>query len=369
MKAFQCACGQPLFFDNVSCLKCGSEVGFDPVDQALGALAPDGEARWRFQTAPAHSPVRFALCANRAAASACNWLIREGDDDTQCLSCRLTRTIPNLSLPRNPERLRNIESAKRRVLFALLNLRLPILPRKSDPERGLEFDFLEALPGEPRVVTGHASGVITIDVAEADAEHREKHRESLTEPYRTLIGHFRHELAHYYWDLLIRDTTWIAPFRELFGDERAEYPAALERHYREGPPADWNTRWISAYAAAHPWEDWAESWAHYLHLEATLETIEHFGLALAKPPFRADPFSMDALWRQEPEKDARNFLTRINTWITLTAVLNEVSRSMGQPDLYPFILNAPSVKKLHFVHCVIHHPPPARDASALRKTG
>jgi hypothetical protein len=43
----------------------------------------------------------------------------------------------------------------------------------------------------------------------------------------------------------------------------------------------------------------------------------------------------------------------MNAWVELTAVMNELSRSMGQRDLYPFVLSPMAVTKMHFVHLVI----------------
>jgi len=171
-----------------------------------------------------------------------------------------------------------------------------------DGPAGLAFDFLESLPGEPGVMTGHASGLITINVAEADDDYREQNREGLREPYRTVLGHLRHELGHYYWDVLVRDSEWLEPYRELFGDERASYGDALNRHYQQGPPPDWANRYISSYSAMHPWEDWAETWAHFLHIRSTLETVTSYGLDTSHTPLRVTPFTRDVLYRHGGEK-------------------------------------------------------------------
>lgn len=354
MKAFSCACGQPLFFDNLHCLACGREAGYDPATRTFGAIEPAGAGLW-LRAGDARDPrLAFRTCAHRAAASACNWLIPAGAPEAVCLSCRLTRTIPALDRPRNAERLREIETAKRRVLYALQSLDLPIEPKRDAGDRaGLAFDFLEPLPGAPGVTTGHADGLITLNVAEADPDYREQHREGLQEPYRTLVGHFRHELGHYYWDRLVWASEWLEPFRALFGDERASYAEALDRHYREGAPPGWPNRCISAYASMHPWEDWAESWAHYLHIRSTLETVQSFGLDTTRTPLRVTPFARDVLHRNQGGAPDADFLDWINAWVVLTATLNEVSRSMGQPDVYPFVMNGPAVTKLHFVHTVI----------------
>ena len=352
MQAFQCACGQPLFFANLTCLGCGSEVAYDPRRRLLGPLDRHADGLWAFQGDAREPKPLFRLCTHRTAAAACNWLVPAEDPAAFCLSCSLTRTIPALDRPRNADRLRDLEAAKRRVLFSLQNLKLPIVSKTHDPE-GLAFDFLESLPDAPPVLTGHAAGVITLNVAEADADYRDKHRDLLQEHYRTVVGHLRHELGHYYWDVLVCDTSWQESFRALFGDERDDYGQALERYYTEGPPADWQGRFISRYAAAHPWEDWAETWAQYLHIRSTLETVTAYKLDISQSPLKATPFGTDALFMPEPAEAGAAFLAWINAMVVLAAVLNETARSMGQPDTYPFVLNRPTVTKLHFVHCVI----------------
>jgi hypothetical protein len=353
MRAFQCTCGQPLFFHNSRCLACGAEVAFDPVELRLNALVPMGDGTWTLGGDTRAAPPRFRWCAHRTLAAACNWLVPAQTPHDACLSCRLTRTIPDLSRPKNPQRLQAIEAAKRHVLFGLMSCGLSIVPKADDDARGLAFDLLEPLPGGPPAVTGHAGGLVTINVAEADDDYREMHRESLKEPYRTVIGHLRHELGHYFWDTLIRDGAWLEAFRQLFGDERTNYGDALARHYRNGPPPDWPDRFISSYAASHPWEDWAETWAHYHHMRSTLQTVASFGLAIADVPLRITPFGRDVLYDRDAAS-AGEFLDWVNAWVVLTAVLNETSRSMGQPDVYPFVLNRSVVTKMHFMQCVMH---------------
>jgi hypothetical protein len=354
MQAFSCVCGQPLFFHNLHCLNCGRDVGYDPEVRTLWAVEPTQDGLFVSPQDTRAPRVAMRECAHRTTAAACNWLIPAHAPETICRACQLTRTIPPLDRPRNAERLREIEAAKRRVLYALQRLDLPLEPKRGPDDRaGLAFDFLEAIPGEAPVITGHADGLITLNVAEADPDYREKHREGLHEPYRTLVGHFRHELGHYYWDRLVWNSEWLEPFRELFGDERASYTDALDRHYREGPPADWASRCISSYASMHPWEDWAETWAHFLHIRSTLETVSGFGLDTTRSPLRVTPFTRDVLYRHHGGAPDEGFLKWINSWVVLTATLNEVSRSMGQPDIYPFVMNGPAVTKLHFVQTVV----------------
>lgn len=367
MKAFLCACRRPLFFHNTRCPACGAEVAYDPAARLLGPVADAGDGTLTIANDARTPPPRFRYCEYRTQAALCNWLVAADSAETECLSCRLTRTIPDLSRPKNASRLAELETAKRRVLYGVMSFGIPIVPRSEDTDRGLAFDFLESLPGGPPVLTGHAGGVITLNVAEADNDYRERHRESLNEPYRTIIGHLRHELGHYYWDRLIGGTEWLPKFRALFGDERADYATALKNHYRNGPPADWPHRYISSYAAAHPWEDWAEIWAHCLHIGSTLQTLGNYDLDISHVRLPITPYGPDALYDPDPLDEGNAFLAWINAWLVLTGVLNETSRSMGQPEIYPFAMNRSVVTKMHFVQCVIRQydegrisaPPPS----------
>ena len=352
MKTFQCSCTLPLFFHNLRCLACGTEVAYDPSSQMLGALTATGDGAWTM-TGDIRQPARrFRFCSRRSEAAVCNWLIPADEAETDCLSCRLTRTIPDLSRPKNATRLLAIEAAKRDLLFSLQSWGLPIDPKTDEAPGGLAFDFLESVPGGPRVLTGHASGLITINVAEADNDYREQNREALKEPYRTVLGHLRHEVGHYYWDVLIWDTEWLPRFREVFGDEQEDYAEALKRNYSEGPRADWAASCISSYASSHPWEDWAECWAHYMHIRSTLQTAASYGIDIRRARVVVSPFPPDVLYRRQ-SKQSRALLEWINAWLILTTVLNETARSMGQPDVYPFALNRGVVTKLSFIHEVV----------------
>jgi len=68
--------------------------------------------------------------------------------------------------------------------------------------------------------------------------------------------------------------------RELFGDETTDYGAALGSYYREGPKPDWNRHYVTAYASSHPHEDWAETFAHYIHIVDTLDSARAYGIGL-----------------------------------------------------------------------------------------
>ena len=288
MKIFHCDhCGHLLFFESTSCVSCGHRVAYLPDLQVVTSLEPDSADILRSVRSEARQ-CGYRVCANLAIEGTCNWAVPVDDDHPLCASCRLTRVIPNLGNPGNAAAWYRLEVAKRRLLFTLMELGLPVPSRTDDPEHGLAFEFLaDPEPGGPPVLTGHADGVITINIAEADDAERERRRAAMHEPYRTLLGHMRHESGHYYWDRLIRGTTSdLDAFRAIFGDERADYAAALARYYQTGRPADWQDQFVSAYASAHPWEDWAETWAHYLHMVDTLETAAACGLSLR--PRRAD---------------------------------------------------------------------------------
>lgn len=302
---------------------------------------------------------RWRRCSNLDTPSACNWLVAAGDrqltehsEAPLCRACRLTRTLPDLSVPENAEHWLRIANAQRRLVSTLIALGLPVRSQVEDPQQGLAFDLLRAPQGGPPVVTGHADGLITLDVEEADDSTRERRRHGLREPYRTLLGHLRHECGHYYWWRLVDGSPWLEPFRAVFGDERADYAAALQRHYAEGPLANWGSQHVSAYASSHPWEDWAETWAHYLHLVDTLDTARSFGLDGERVELdyeRFGPPSLEGSGDTTPEP----FLDLVNGWMELTGVLNELSRAMGLPDFYPFVLSGPTLRKLHLVHRVV----------------
>jgi hypothetical protein len=242
-------------------------------------------------------------------------------------------------MPGNRVRWAEMERAKRQLVFTLSALRLPLVPKTDDLERGLAFDIKADSAGE-RVVTGHAEGLITLNLAEADAPIRERVRADMNERYRTLLGHFRHESGHYFWERLIRDRERQAPFRDLFGNETRDYGASIAAHYANGT-APRSGDYISAYASSHPWEDWAETFAHYLHMIDTLETAQHFGLSgeLAARPSVPKVGDFELLFSE---------------WTELTVAMNALNRSMGLPDAYPFAISPAVRDKLEFVHRAIH---------------
>lgn len=350
MKRFECGhCRAAVYFDNTICVGCGRQLGYLPDQFAMAALDPETQT-WQASADGRHT---YAPCDNRQY-DACNWLRPAESSDGRCFACRHNRTIPDLSVAANVAHWRRIELAKRHLFYSLMRWRLPIPDRIFDPDKGLVFDFLSDVVRpegtvEP-VMTGHDSGLITLNIAEADDAERERRRTSMGEPYRTLLGHFRHEVGHYYWDLLVWDRGKVERSRQVFGDETQDYGEALQRHYANGPPPEWQRAFISSYATAHPWEDFAETWAHYIHMVDALETAQVFGIDVSAALAAGAALAGDGAFDPYHAADAR---TLAAAWVPLTIAINSVNRSMGQPDLYPFVLSPAVVAKLEFVHEII----------------
>jgi hypothetical protein len=351
VKVFHCDhCRQLVFFENTECVSCAHRLAYLPDLGVVGSLEPAGEGTWRSPLARSGGNT-YRLCRNYSEEQICNWTVRADDLQPLCVSCRLTRVIPDLGHPEGRLAWYRLEVAKRRLVFTLLSLGLPVLNRDEDPQCGLAFEFKADTPDrEGAVLTGHREGVIIINVAEADDAERERRRKSVHEPYRTLLGHVRHESGHYYWDRLIGRGPHLEQFRSLFGDERRDYAEALHVHYETGGPADWQSQYVSAYASVHAWEDWAETWAHYLHMVDTLETAEACGLSLR--PRRPDEPSLDNL-PQAPASADVMFTALIDNWFAVTYLLNNLNRGLGLADAYPFVLSEPAIEKLQFVHDVV----------------
>ncbi|MGF7162073.1 hypothetical protein FHS85_003716 [Rhodoligotrophos appendicifer] len=350
MKLFECQnCGNLVYFENTSCEACGHRLGYLPMMSDLSALQGDDDL-WRPLADPDHL---YRFCAN-SQQNACNWLIPDESHERFCTACRHNRTIPDLSRGEYRERWRRLEIAKHRLIYTLLALELPLQNKVDNPEHGLAFDFMADpdAPTEdsPRVMTGHENGIVTINLIEADDVTRERLRSEMNEPYRTLLGHLRHEVGHHYWERLVRDGPWHAAFRATFGDERQDYGQALRRHYSEGPPPDWREHFVSSYATSHPWEDFAETWAHYLHIVDTLETGASFGLSVDPLVENAPHVKMDDSFSPYRMSSVEEIVA---AWFPLAFAANNLNRSMGQPDLYPFILPEPAIHKLGFIHDLI----------------
>jgi len=340
MRDFTCpTCGQRLAFENSRCLSCGSALGYS-LDEGVLLVIARGEAS---EQAGAVDASEYRLCANMYAAK-CNWLVKaDGGVEGQgrlCTSCALTRTRPSDADPDWMAAFATAEQAKRRLVAELVELKLPIVGRDKDPQYGLAFDLLSSRT--EKVFTGHEDGLITLDLAEGNDVHRERLRVAMDEPYRTLLGHFRHEIGHYYFYRLVGSSPdYLSRATELFGDAEADYQAALDRHYSEGAPAGWKSDYVSSYATMHPAEDWAETFAHYLHIRDTLDTAAAFGFAPAGATFDRRMLGPSG------------FDTLVEMWLPLSWSLNMVNRSMGRDDLYPFVLAGPVLNKMRFIHTVI----------------
>jgi len=354
MKTFHCQyCGHPLFFENVQCLQCESEVAFLPDRMNMAAIEPAedaGEGVWRPRgRGKKRSSTRYRLCHNHTAQNACNFAVPSDDPNPLCAACRLTRVLPDLSVPENPARWYRLEVAKRRLFYTLGKLGLLATTPRDGAADGPIFEFLADLPGQP-VMTGHAQGLITINVSEADDTERVRRRVAMHEPYRTLLGHFRHESGHYYWDRLIDEGGRVESFRKVFGDERQDYQQSLQAHYaRGGTLPDWQENFVSEYATSHPWEDWAETWAHYLHMVDLLETAASYNTRLTIPGQEVEVDEVvNPLETGHPDLDAL-----VEQWVPVTLLLNSLNRSLGQEDAYPFALSQAALEKLRYVHDVI----------------
>jgi hypothetical protein len=350
MKLFRCqACDQVLYFENTRCERCGHVLGFLPEASQLSALEPEAGGLWR----PLAAPEQARRFCDNARYEACNWLVPEGSTGALCAACRHNRMIPDLTILANLPPWRRIQDAKRQLVYAFQQLKLPLANRIEDPAHGLAFDVLADPLDDtsPKVMTGHEEGIITIALAEADDTERERRRAAMGEPYRTPLGHLRHESGHHFWDLLVRGGGRLDECRALFGDDTQGYAAALQAHYTNGAPADWQNAHVSAYATAHPWEDFAETWAHYLHIVDTLEMASAFRLSVQ--PRVARTGDLDARIDIDPYR-VRGARELVEAWLPLTYAVNSLNRCMGTPDLYPFVLSPPAIAKLDFIHRLVH---------------
>ncbi|MEZ0390538.1 MAG: putative zinc-binding metallopeptidase [Verrucomicrobium sp.] len=342
MQKFTCDCGHILFFATTQCPRCQREVGYEPESSTLLLVgATTGMRR----------------CENGLLHGVCNWLIPIQSAERLCVSCRLNRTIPDLSLERNLMLWSRMETAKRRLLYTLLRLGIRLPSKAEDPKEGLAFDMVSTVLN-PEVTTGHLNGVITVNLEEADDTYRQINQQQLGESNRTLVGHFRHESAHYFWQRFLSEADWAAPlrvaFRERFGNEWLDYAAALSSHYAFGAPPEWDQKFITAYAASHPWEDWAETWAHYLQIVDGMETCETLGiqaqyLAVPLEILPGEAGFLPVVLPQNPAADDA-FLSWLQRWQCMATVLNEVSGSLGEPALYPYGISVHVAQKLRLAH-------------------
>ncbi len=370
MAPFSCPnCSRLLHFEVRICPACHFTLGYDPGSDGFLFLG-DKLTTWRDRNGTAHE---VQVCANNNAYEVCNWLVGSGDDTPFCRACRHNRMIPDLTVATVPERWGKVEAAKRRLFHTLIRLGLP-LERPADAaatgaSQGLAFDFLHdplaEQTGQPQVLTGHDGGLVTLNLIEADDVERERIRRSMGEPYRTLLGHFRHEVGHHFWSRLIEhDPAELAQFRAVFDDETLDYATALQNHYASGKP--WTDDYVSVYATSHPWEDFAETFAHLLHIVDTLAALGGFGARLA--PFPGPEAHPGAAVDFDPYRAGTDDL--VAQIVPYSFALNAVNRSMGQPDLYPFHLSPAITIKLDYVNRLVQrhagqavgvgtNPPPA----------
>ncbi len=348
MRLFSCpCCSQILFFENARCERCGHALGFLAAEATLLALEPaGGDSFRRFGADDGRS---YRLCAN-ARHGVCNWLVDADGEATLCPACRHNRTIPKLSDPENRLAWSRIEDAKHRLFYTLGRLGLLDAVDTMGGREPLAFAFLADGSSPRRVMTGHKGGLITIAVSEADDAERERRRKAMNEPYRTLIGHFRHEVGHFFWSRLVRDGGRLEGCRAVFGDDRESYRDALKRHYAGGAPREWQRTHVSAYATSHPWEDFAETFAHYLHIVDTLEMAKAFEMTLAPAVDRAGEFAVR--YDADPYR-APDIHALIRVWLPVSTALNSLNKTMGKDELYPFILSEAVIEKLGFTHGLI----------------
>ncbi len=335
MRLFACpVCQQQVYFDNTVCLACGSEIAFAPDRLQMVAVGAAGGAH--------------RTCVQRQTAEACNWAIEADDPIERCRSCRLTGALSAVGVGVGFWALRSrAEAAKRQVLYTLLQLGVPFAPKLDEGDRqGLRFVWAHPGHSAYSMLTGHHDGTIVLNLNEADDAHREAARVSFGEPQRTVLGHLRHELSHHFFQRFIEGRPEIATFRDNFGDERSDYNAALQQHYERGAAADWQQHFVSAYASTHPWEDWAETCAHYLLMVEAVDTAAAWGLQLAPAGGMRVPLGQTAATAPVER-------LVIDHWLPMARFLNAMSRSLGLADSYPYLLPPPVLGKLRFVQNIL----------------
>jgi hypothetical protein len=327
MIRFYCSCGAEVFFDSRTCEVCKSQLAFNPSSLKFERIGTTPEASDNTSSGS-------RLCQNGIDYDVCNWMADSDAPQGLCFGCQFNRIIPNLSRANNITRWATIEANKKRLLFSMIRLGLPPTNGWQLPGQGLLFDFLEDTRSTPTaessfVTTGFLAGVITLNVLEADPASRFAEQEAANEVYRTVLGHLRHESGHYVFSLFSKNNDLRETFLKLFGDDTSDYAAALRSFYANGPLGNWHQHHITPYASAHPSEDWAETWGHYLHIQDTLETAASFGIVDAYP-------------------EHLDFQQKIHSWRRLSVGFNELNRSMGLNDAYPFVINDSVAEKLGF---------------------
>lgn len=340
MKVFQCGnCSHPLYFENLKCENCGHLSGYRESDRQMLTFDPEGAS-----LTSDREQLEYKYCKNMDYG-VCNWLVPKNSLENFCGACQLNRTIPSLSNKKHLPLWKNLEVAKHRLIYQLQKIGLDLPSKVTNPD-GLCFDFIKKNKNN-NIMTGHAKGVITLLLREADAVLREQAKQEMQERYRTLIGHLRHEVGHYFWDQLIsKNQEALQSFRNIFGNEEVNYGDALKIYYKNGAPENWQEFYISKYATAHPWEDWAETWAHYLHIMDMVETAYFFGLEVNSEEIAKN---MNVKSSFDPYT-IQSFHTIIQTCEPLSFAVNSMNRAMGIPDVYPFVISPKVIKKIEFIH-------------------
>jgi hypothetical protein len=375
MKTFKCDCKdhQILFFESSVCIACERVVGLDDKFDNVEPYDLDETSGQYFKALDPE--VRYQKCDNHADYKTCTGMVNlntfvpvEGEDEVLCFACRFNDTIPDLSIVEHIPLWKKMEAAKRRALYTLKSMKLPLATIAQNPDSGLSFDFTtdrdvsdhfaSRLMNQDTVFTGHDCGHITINLAEADEVARSHTKLAMGEKYRTLLGHFRHELGHYYFDKLIASSPQKhALCKQYFGDDELSYKDAMDKHYKDGAPENWRDSYISEYATMHPYEDWAETWSHYMHIMDTLQTAKNFSITGSTIGNAEETEEVEDLTLPQDAYffSAQTSITNIlDTWMDFAIILNSLNRSMGMSDAYPFVLTQPVRTKLSFIHHAIH---------------
>jgi hypothetical protein len=375
MKTFKCDCKahQILFFESSLCVACERVVGLDDKFNKVEPYDLDESCGQYFKAS--EPDVRYQKCDNHADYKTCTGMVNlstfvpvEGEKEVLCFACRFNEIIPDLSILEHIPLWKKMEVAKRRALYTLKAMKLPLETIAQNPKSGLSFDFTtdrdvndhfaSTLKNQQAVLTGHDSGHITINLAEADDVARSHAKLAMGEKYRTLLGHFRHELGHYYFDKLIAGSPQKhALCKQYFGDDELSYKDAMDKHYKEGAPENWRNAYISEYATMHAYEDWAETWSHYMHIMDTLETAKNFSITGSTIGNAEETEEVEDLTLPQDAYffSAQTSITNIlDTWMDFAIILNSLNRSMGMSDAYPFVLTQPVRTKLAFIHYAIH---------------
>ena len=376
MKTFNCSCPdhQVLFFESTHCVACDRVVGLDDSFDKVEPYNLDKKTGFYFKES--QPDVRYQKCDNHANYSACNGMVNmdsfepsDVKDEVLCFACRFNEVIPDLSVVEHIPLWKKMEAAKRRAMYTLKVLPLLLNNIAEDPEGGLSFDFttdrdvndhfVSKLKDQKAVFTGHNCGHITINLAEADEVARSHTKLAMGEQYRTLLGHFRHELGHYYFDkIIVGHADKHALCKQYFGDDELDYKKAMDKHYKNGAPKDWSDSFISEYATMHPYEDWAETWAHYMHIMDTLETAQNFSITGSIRGNTEETEEVGDLYLPQDAYffSAQTSITSIlDSWVEFSVILNSLNRSMGLNDAYPFVLTDSVRGKLSFIHHAIHN--------------